>query len=152
MCLFGQKAFCGYLAKVARRLVYLLVIFSYLNVLTLVQGTCAGLAPKMDVSAEASIGTHSCGAYGSIWEILLSNILEQKDAEHPSCDCPICTHCFIPKNTTDRLRFPVLGPLKNDSHPVGTAGLSIPTNARPFYNSRNAHAQYHDYLFRLTPF
>ncbi|WP_447640234.1 MULTISPECIES: hypothetical protein [Chitinophagaceae] len=135
-----------------RRIIYFLFFLSYFNVLTLIPGIRAAMLPSLEHKAYASIGEDKYDDYDSVWELLLTEVLEQKDTEYQSEDFPISAHYFTQSDSSEQIHFHVSIPHPLLTETVAATVSNSPTKTAKQYNSSNALAQYHDYLFRLTPF
>jgi len=136
-----------------QRLVYFLFFLSYLNIVTLIPGSCATFGHQhTNVKHSVCIGEDIYDDYDSIWEIFLTDILQEKDVQYQSDDSPVSTHYFSLNENKADFRAGLFEPLPNFHFPIGGQPTNTTKVALFARNSKNAFAQYHDYLFRLTPF
>ncbi|PZP43911.1 MAG: hypothetical protein DI598_15175 [Pseudopedobacter saltans] len=120
--------------------------------MTLIPGSCAALAPKLDASTQVCIGENSFDDYESIWEMLLTDVLEQKDVQYQSDDFPISAHLSAKNAFNNNAKLLFLAPTLPENTICDNQIDILHKHNTLLSDSKNAFAQYYDYLFRLTPF
>lgn len=84
--------------------------------------------------------------------MLLTDVLEQKDVQYQSDDFPVSAHISAKNAFASSFRFEFIEPIYPSFNLTENTSFVVKKNSVLPIDSKNAFAQYHDYLFRLTPF
>lgn len=107
-------------------------------------------SPCVDHGAIQCIGENSYEEYQSLWEILLSDVLHQKDIQYEEDDFPISTHISVAHPIHHQIEAAYFNPTLSQPTTYD-AELEEKESNSIYVNSKNPFATHYVYLFRLTP-